>query len=111
VKSDKAYLQHILEMIDRVESATASGKTAFLGSQLHQDAVLRNLHTMTETTQRLSAHLKALHTDVEWATLAAFGNVLVHDYLGIDIELVWVVVSQDIPEFKHKISRILGEIA
>lgn len=107
MKSDKVYLQHILEMIGRVESATASGKAAFLKSHLYQDAVLRNFHTMTETTQRLSAELKASHPDVERATLAAFRNVLVHDYLGIDIELVWTVVSQDIPEFKEKVTRIL----
>ena len=110
MKSDKAYLQHILEMIGRVESATESGKTAFLKSHLHQDAVLRNLHTITETTQRLSEDLKASNPDVEWATLAAFRNVLVHDYLGIDIELVWTVVSQDIPEFKGQVSKILKKI-
>ena len=110
MKSDKAYLQHILEMIGRVEAATGLGKSAFLGSHLHQDAVLRNLHTMTETTQRLSAELKALHPSTNWATLSAFRNILVHDYLGIDIELVWTVVSQDIPEFKDQVSRILKTI-
>ena len=110
MKSDKAYLQHILEMIGRVEAATELGKSAFLGSHLHQDAVLRNLHTMTETTQRLSAELKASHPDIKWATLSAFRNVLVHDYLGIDIELVWTVLSQDIPEFKDQVSRILKTI-
>ena len=107
MKSDKAYLQHILEMIGRVESATEPGKSEFLSSHLHQDAVLRNLHTITETTQRLSAELKASHSSIDWATLSAFRNVLVHDYLGIDIELVWTVVSQDIPEFKDQVSRIL----
>lgn len=110
MKSDKAYLQHILEMISRVESATETGKEAFVGSQLHQDAVLRNLHTITETTQRLSVDLKAENPDVEWATLAAFRNVLVHDYLGIDMDLVWTVVTQDIPEFKGKITKILGKL-
>ena len=110
MKSDKAYLQHILEMIGRVEAATELGKSAFLGSHLHQDAVLRNLHTMTETTLRLSAELKASHPDIQWATLSAFRNVLVHDYLGIDMELVWTVLSQDIPEFKDQVSRILKTI-
>jgi uncharacterized protein with HEPN domain len=110
VKSDKASLQHILDMISRIESATGAGKEAFVDSRLHQDAVLRNLHTMTETTQRLSADLKAANPDVEWATLAAFRNVLVHDYLGIDIKLVWTVVTQDIPEFKVKITKILSKI-
>jgi len=97
-------------MISRVESATETGKEAFVGSHLHQDAVLRNLHTITETTQRLSVDLKAENPDVEWATLAAFRNVLVHDYLGIDIELVWTVVTQDIPEFKGKITKILSKL-
>ena len=96
-------------MISRVESATESGKETFVGSHLHQDAVLRNLHTIMETTQRLSADLKAENTDIEWATLAAFRNVLVHDYLGIDIELVWTVVTQDIPEFKGKVTKILSK--
>lgn len=110
MKSDRAYLQHILDMINRVESATDVGKDVFVESQLHQDAVLRNLHTMSETTQRLSANLKSTNPDVEWATLAAFRNVLVHDYLGIDIELVWIVVAQDLPRFKGKIMKILSKL-
>ncbi|MGD9548632.1 MAG: DUF86 domain-containing protein [Candidatus Krumholzibacteriia bacterium] len=111
MKSDKLYLQHILEMIDRIDAAIAIGREAFIASHLHQDAVLRNLHTMTETTQRLSAGLKDEHPEVEWATLSAFRNVLVHDYLGIDIDLVWTVVTRDIPDFKMKIQEILKDLA
>ena len=111
MKSDKTYLQHILEMVARIEFATADGKNAFVASTLHQDAVLRNLHTMTETTQRLSPDLKAAHPEVDWATLSAFRNVLVHDYLGIDIEVVWAVVTTDLPDFKAQISKILSDLA
>jgi uncharacterized protein with HEPN domain len=110
MKSDRAYLHHILEMIKRIESATSEGRSAFLASQLHQDAVLRNLHTMTETTQRLSHGLKSEHPEVDWTRLAAFRNVLVHDYLGIDLELVWTVVTRDVPAFKAEVTRILGSI-
>jgi len=110
MKSDKVYLQHILDMIGRIESATSKGRDSFLGSELHQDAVLRNLHTMTETTQRLSDDLKAAYPEVEWKMLAAFRNILVHDYLGIDLELVWTVIIRDIPEFKGKVTVIFGEI-
>ncbi len=109
MKSEKVYLQHILEMIERIEGVADLDKNVFLGSLLHQDAVLRNLHTLTETTQRLSDDLKAAHPEVEWATLAAFRNVLVHDYLGIDIELVWTVITQDIPEFKKSVVNIIKE--
>lgn len=63
MKSDRVYLRHVLEMIGRIEAASAAGREAFVASTLHQDAVLRNLHTMTETTQRLSQELKAEHPD------------------------------------------------
>jgi uncharacterized protein with HEPN domain len=59
-----------------------------MASHTLQDAVLRNLQTMTESTQRLSDALKAAHPDVEWRRIIAFRNVLVHDYLGIDLERI-----------------------
>ena len=104
---DPAYLQHMLDMIQRIEIATAAGKNAFFESVIHQDAVLRNLHTLTETTQRLSVDLKESHPEIDWAALAAFRNVMVHDYLGIDIELVWAVVMQDVPDLKAKVTKLL----
>lgn len=110
MKNDRVYLRHILDMIRRIESATSEGKSAFLASQLHQDAVLRNLHTMTETTQRLSDGLRSAHPEVDWAKLAAFRNVLVHDYLGIDLELVWTVVAHDVPAFRAEVTIILGSL-
>jgi uncharacterized protein with HEPN domain len=110
VKSDRAYLQHMLDMIDRIEMATAAGKAAFFESVVHQDAVLRNLHTLTETTQRLSADLKLSHAEIDWAALAAFRNVVVHDYLGIDIELVWAVVTQDVPDLRIKVTKLLDSV-
>ena len=103
MKSDAASLRHSLEMIGRIEAATNAGEAAFLASQLHQDAVLRGLHTSTETTQRLSVELKSSYPEVELAKLAAFRNVLVHDDLGIDVELVWTVVSRDIPQHNGRV--------
>ncbi|MBK7047986.1 MAG: DUF86 domain-containing protein [bacterium] len=100
----------MLDMIDRIEMATAAGKAAFFESVVHQDAVLRNLHTLTETTQRLSADLKLSHAEIDWAALAAFRNVVVHDYLGIDIELVWAVVTQDVPDLRIKVTKLLDSV-
>ena len=58
MKDDRIYLRHILDCIRRVEEDTAGGKDAFLSSHTLQDAVLRNLQTMTESTQRLSESKK-----------------------------------------------------
>ena len=53
-----------------------------------KDAVLRNFHTMSESTQRLSELLKEMSPEIEWRQIAAFRNVLVHNYLGIDMEII-----------------------
>ncbi|MCK4303413.1 MAG: DUF86 domain-containing protein [Candidatus Eisenbacteria sp.] len=108
MKDDKVYLRQILEMIRRVEENSRQGKDAFMASHTLQDAVLRNLHTMTETSQRLSDRLKASHPDVEWARIAAFRNVLVHDYLGIDLVLVWNIIQNDVPQLKNAVQQMLG---
>jgi len=110
LKSDAVYLKHILEMVRRIAENTVDGREVFLVSHLHQDAVLRNLHTMTETTQRLSTDLKSKYPNIEWTKLAAFRNVLVHDYLGLDLELVWSVVQYDVPEFAVAVRGILGDL-
>jgi uncharacterized protein with HEPN domain len=107
MKDDRVYLRHILECIRRIEEDTAGGKDAFLSSHTLQDAVLRNLQTLAESTQRLSENLKARHPQIEWRRIAAFRNILVHDYLGIDLERVWEITQRDVPELKTAVLRIL----
>ena len=89
MKDDVVYLRHICECIARIEEDVAGGRDAFMTTHMIQDAVLRNLQTLAESTQRLSEATKAKRPDVEWAQIAAFRNVLVHNYLGIDLEAVW----------------------
>ncbi|MBN2130920.1 MAG: DUF86 domain-containing protein, partial [Sedimentisphaerales bacterium] len=72
MKDDRVYLLHIFESIRRIEEDTADGKVAFLASHTLQDAVLRNLQTLAESTQRLSGTIKAEYPKTEWARIAAF---------------------------------------
>jgi uncharacterized protein with HEPN domain len=65
---------------------------------------------LTETTQRLSEELKATRPHVEWAKIAAFRNVLVHDYLGIDLERIWDIVQNDVPRLKTAVVEMLEGI-
>jgi len=94
VKDDRLYLEHILECAKRVQEAVQGGRDKFLSDHLIQDAVLRNLQIMTESCQRLSPELKARHPEVDWRGLSGFRNILVHEYLGIDFEIVWALVEQ-----------------
>lgn len=103
MKDDGIYLAHILESIRRIEEDTTGGEAQFCQKRVLQDAVLRNLQTMAESTQRLSPALKATQPQIEWQSIAAFRNILVHDYLGIDIRLIWQVTQRDIPELKQAV--------
>lgn len=110
MKDDRLYLIHIGECIERIERYTASGQTAFQADTLIQDAVLRNLHTLTESTQHISDSLKAAHPEVEWREIAQLRNVVVHNYLGIDLARVWDIVQHDLPELKRSVAAMLKEL-
>jgi uncharacterized protein with HEPN domain len=108
VRDDRVYLYHILDCIQRVEEDTAGGYTFFAASRTHQDAVMRNLQVMAESTQRLSDAIKFTQPAVQWQMIAGFRNVLVHDYLGVDVDIVWDVVIQDLPPLKTAITAMLA---
>jgi len=107
-KDDTVYLRHILERIRRVTDDIADGRERFMESHTLQDAVLRNLQVMAESAQRLSETTKAARPDVEWRKIAAFRNILVHDYLGIDLDTVWDITQREIPELKQAVDEMLS---
>lgn len=110
MKDDTLYLIHINECIGRIASYTGEeSEERFLASTLIQDAVLRNLQTMAEATQRLSVELQIAHPEIEWRKIAGFRNVLVHDYLGVDLERVWLIIEQSLPALKRAVIEILKE--
>lgn len=111
MKEDKLYLIHITECIDRIEQFTAEGKNTFFNDLKTQDAVIRNLQTMAESTKRLSDSLKAAYTDVDWKSMWGFRNVLVHNYLGLDLNQIWNIIEHDVGELKTKIEIILKELS
>jgi uncharacterized protein with HEPN domain len=108
MKDDRLYLIHINECIERINSyIRGKDKQQFLDSTFTQDAVLRNLQVLAESTQRLSDAAKESASEIDWFKIAGFRNVLVHDYLGIDIEQVWNILEKELPELKRRIEQLL----
>lgn len=105
---ERLYLLHVRDSIARVEQYTREGKDSFTGDIKTQDAVLRNLQTLAESTQRLSEVVREAHPEVEWRAIAAFRNVLVHEYLGVDLEQVWEIVVHDLPRLKAAVESALS---
>ncbi len=110
MKDDRVFLRHVLRCITRIEEYTAAGRDAFFSSYLIHDATLRNLQTMAESTQRLSESARALRPEVDWKALGGFRKVLVHDYIGVDLEHVYRSVERDVPRLKEACQAILAAL-
>ncbi len=94
------------DCLDRIVEYTHAERSRFDGSRLVQDAVIRNLQTLAESSQRLSSEIKGTEPQIPWRELDGFRNVIVHGYLGVDLGAVWLVVEQDLPSPTKAVNRM-----
>lgn len=107
MKSDKVYLEHIIDCIEAIEDYTCEGKQSFFDSRLIQDAVVRNLEIIGEATKNISTGTRQAYDYVPWREMAGLRDVLIHDYFGVDIKIVWNVVDRELPKLKNLITEII----
>jgi uncharacterized protein with HEPN domain len=107
MKDDSIYLEHIIDCIDRISEYTEYDQFVFMNSQMVQDAVIRNLQTLAESTQKLSEELKDLHPEINWKAISGFRNILVHNYLGLDLSQIWVVIENRLPPLRESLEKLL----
>lgn len=98
------------DCIARVREYTGADRARFEGSRLIQDAVIRNLQTLAESSQRLSSEIKATEPQMPWRELSGFRNVIVHGYLGIDLGAIWLVIEQDLPVLSEAVDRMSARL-
>jgi|GEM_PF-1097762 len=90
---DVGYLSDITECIERIESYTVAGRSAFMASPLIQDGVIRNFEVIGEATKRLTPALTQLRPELPWRRVAGFRDMLIHRYRSVDLEAVWNAVN------------------
>ena len=103
---DQVYVEHMLECIDRIERYVENDRGRFMESEIVQDAVVRNLQTLAESSQRLSDAAKRSQPGIDWRAIAGFRNILVHDYLGLDLDTIWLVIEQELPRLKDVLEAL-----
>ena len=106
-EADRVLLAHMRDCLDRITEYANAERTRFDASRLVQDAVIRNLQTLAESSQRLSSEIKGTEPQIPWRELSGFRNVIVHGYLGIDLGAVWLVVEQDLPALTEAVNRMV----
>ena len=108
---DLARVQHIYDAIQEIESYTSSVDfESFYNNSMMVYACIKQLEIIGEASNHLTDDLKAKHTSVEWRQIVGMRNIFVHEYFGVDNHLVWDVIQNDLPHFKHTIELILEEL-
>lgn len=109
MKDDRLYLHHMLERCHRITRFIGPGKQGFMESEALQDAVIRNVEVIGEAAKRVSAETRARLAVLDWKAICGMRDVLIHDYIGVDLDEVWNVASSRIPELQSALEQFLGD--
>jgi uncharacterized protein with HEPN domain len=110
-RSEQTLLADILDAITQVEVYTAGlDENAFSKDRKTQDAVVRNLEIIGEASSRLPDDFRSQHSDIPWALMRGLRNRIVHVYFGVDLQLVWEVIVDDLPPLKARIQELVASL-
>ncbi len=110
-EADSTLLDDIAERLRRIDEFTQGTARTIEDSLLVQDAVLRNLQTLSESTSRLSEAIKDTEPDIPWEDIKSFRNVVTHDYLKVDLDIVRRVIENDLPPLAEALARLAERVA
>jgi uncharacterized protein with HEPN domain len=100
-------VEDIWEAVEKAECYTDNiTLETFLEDTKTADAVVRNLGIIGEAASRLPDDFKAKHSEIEWVKIVGLRHRIVHDYFGVDLEIVWQILKNDLPIFKEKLKSI-----
>lgn len=108
MKDDRLYLHHMLERCHRITRLIVPGREAFMESEALQDAVMRNVEVIGEAAKRVSAETRSRLAQLDWKAICGMRDVLIHDYIGVDLDEVWNVASSRIPELQSALEQFLA---
>jgi uncharacterized protein with HEPN domain len=107
---DLLYVLHIQERIERIEETAAQGRDAFYASHILQDAAIRSFEVIGEAVKRLTSSLTSGYPDVPWRRVAGLRDVLIHNYMGVDLDEVWNIITNELPGLKQTMATIRADL-
>ena len=102
------YLQDILESIEHIQRfLDGVSEDEFYKNVEKQDAVLRRLEIIGEAVKHLPEEIRGDHPDIPWRQIAGMRDIIIHEYFGVTLNMVWIVATDDIFDLKTKVEEII----
>ena len=103
------YLQDILESINQIEDYLDGVlENEFYQNSEKQDAVLRRLEIIGEAVKHISDDIRDEYGEIPWRKIAGMRDIIIHEYFGVTLSMIWVVTQRDLPDLKSKIKDIIN---
>jgi uncharacterized protein with HEPN domain len=110
-KDDSVYLRHMLDAMNTVEEYLQGiDETKFNATRLLQDGAIRQIEIIGEAVRHISNDLRKTYPEIPWQDIAGMRDKLIHDYLGVDLEKVWLTAQEDLPVLKGQVTKILKDL-
>lgn len=104
-------LNEILTCIEHVRTYTvALSFEEFSSNFMVTEACLYNIHIIGEAVNHLPEELKARNPDIPWSLVKGMRNRLIHEYFGTDLPIVWNVIKEYLPTFKHQLEQVIEKL-
>ena len=104
------YLQDILESINHIQQfLDGVSEQDFYENVEKQDAVLRRLEIIGEAVKHLPQHVRNNHPGVPWRQIAGIRDIIIHEYFGVTLEMIWIVATEDIVDLKKEVEKMLRD--
>ncbi len=106
---DRQRLTHILDAIDEIQRYTENVELkSFLENSMMRFACVKQIEIIGEAANYITSETKALLSDLEWKQIIGMRHILVHEYFGVDFDLVWQVIIDDLPQLKEKVIKAIN---
>lgn len=110
MRSDREKLVDILDAIASIERYASRGKAEFDANELIRVWIVHHIQIIGEAARALSQALKDAHPEIPWMQISTMRNIVVHVYFGVDEEIVWTAVQDDVPVLKAQVQSILDSL-